>query len=333
MKSHIFIMGAGAIGSVFGGLLVKAGHEVVLVGRKSHMDAIRKNGLRITGLLGNHHVKNLKCYTDIAAVKKKMNPTPLQAAGYSAKQIKTPFDFILLTVKAYDTENAAKIIKPLVKKHTQVISLQNGITNIDAITKHIPVQNFIAGRVIFGVTMKKPGHVHVTVWGDDVALGKIRAPRADIKVSQTAQMFTGAGIRTKASPVIEQIIWTKALYNCALNPLGALLNAPYGKLAEMPETRALIAEMLKEIYKVLKAKKVNLPRKTADAYLNHLWNTLIPPTAAHEPSMLYDLKKKKRTEIDALNGAVVEYGGEKGIALPFNEVLSRIVKFREAKNV
>lgn len=317
-NARVLIMGAGAIGSVFGGLLKKAGHEVVLVGRKTHMDAVRRKGLRITGLLGNHHVKNLTCYTDIAAVKNK---------------IKIPFDFILLTVKAYDTESAAKSIKPLVKKHTQVLSLQNGITNIAAVTKHIPVKNFIAGRVIFGVTMKKPGHVHVTVWGDDVALGKIRAPRTDIKVSQTAQMFTGAGIRTKASPVIEQIIWTKALYNCALNPLGALLNAPYGKLAEMPETRAFIAEMLKEIYKVLKAKKVNLPWKTADAYLNHLWNTLVPPTAAHYPSMLYDLKKKKRTEIDALNGAVVEYGGEKGIALPFNEVVSRIIKFREAKNV
>lgn len=313
-EARFLIFGAGAIGSVFGGLLAKRGHEVVLVGRKSHMDAVRRKGLRITGLLGNHHVKNLKCYTDIAFVK---------------KQIKTPFDFILLTVKAYDTESAAKSIKPFVKKRTQVISLQNGITNIEAITKHIPVKNFIAGRVIFGVTMKKPGHVHVTVWGDDVALGKIRAPRTDIKVSQTAQMFTGAGIRTKASPVIEQIIWTKALYNCALNPLGAILNAPYGALAEMPETRAYITEMIKEIYKVLKAKKIKLPWKTADAYLNHLWNTLIPPTAAHYPSMLYDLKKKKRTEIDALNGAVVKYGGDKGIALPFNEAVTRLVKYYE----
>ncbi len=318
MNARILVLGAGAIGSVFGGLLAKHGHEVVLMGRKPHMDAIAKNGLRITGLLGNHHVKNLKCYTDIGDVK---------------KHVKTPFDFILLTVKAYDTENAAKIIKPLVKKHTQVISLQNGITNIECITKHVPVKNFIAGRVIFGVTMKKPGHVHVTVWGDDVALGKIRAPRTDIKVSQAAKMFSEAGIRTKASPVIEQVIWTKVLYNCALNPLGAVLSAPYGTLAEIPETREYIKEMIAETYAVLKTKKIKLPWKNADAYLEHLFNVLIPPTAAHYPSMMHDLQKKKRTEIDALNGAVVEYGGDKGMVLPFNEVLSRIVKFRETKNV
>lgn len=277
MKMRILVFGSGAIGSVFGGLLKKAGHEVILIGRKPHMDAIAKKGLHITGLLGNHHVKHLECYTDIAAVKKK---------------IKTPFDFILLTVKTYDTEYAVKDIAPLVKKHARVVSLQNGLTNIDALKKKVPPENIIAGRVIFGAEIPMPGHVNVTVWAQDVAVGKITAPRVDTKVSQVAQMFTEAGIRTQAVENIEQVIWTKALYNCALNPLGAFLGMTYGELAEGTQTKEYMDNILKEAYRVLRKKKIKLPWKSAQDYLLHFYKNLIPPTAAHYPSIWMTFRKK-----------------------------------------
>lgn len=311
---HILIMGAGAIGSVFGGLLAKRGHEVVLVGRKVHMDAVAKKGLCITGLLGNHRIKNLVCFTDIAAVKKK---------------IKTPFDFILVTVKTYDTEHAAKEIAPLVKKHTRVISLQNGLTNIDALKKKVSLKKIIAGRVIFGVELTKSGHVTVTVWAQDVAIGKTEEPRVDSKVKQLAGMFTEAGIPAQSTRAIEQVIWTKVLYNGALNPLGAFLNMTYGELAKCPETREYMNRIIEETYAVLKKRKIKLPWKNAEGYLAHFYNNLIPPTAAHYPSMRRDLKEKKSTEIDALNGAVVKYGDAKGMRLPFNEVLVHLVKHKE----
>ncbi len=314
MKSRFLVMGAGAIGSVFGGLLKKAGHEVALVGRKKPMDTISKRGLKITGLLGNHHIRNIVCFTHAADVKKK---------------IKAPFDFILLTVKTYDTEHAVKEIAPLVGEGTQIISLQNGLTNIDALKKSVPVKNIIAGRVIFGAEVPMPGHVNVTVWAQDVAVGKIVPPRVDNKVMQAADMFTGAGIPTQPTETIEQVVWTKVLYNCALNPMGAFLGVPYGKLTEMAETKEYMENLIKEIYCVLKKKKIKFPWKDAEEYLSHFYKNLIPPTAAHYPSMLHDLREKKRTEIDALNGAVVKYGDEENLRLPFNEVLSRMIKFKE----
>lgn len=312
------MMGTGAIGSVFGGLLAKRGHEVALVGRKTHMDAVAKKGLHITGILGNHHVRGIVCFTDTRGVRKK---------------IKTPFDFILLTVKAYDTERAAKEIAPLVKKYTQVVSLQNGLTNIDTIKKVVPLKNIIAGRVIFGAEVAKPGHVNVTVWAQDVAVGKIIKPRVDTKTARAAVMFTDAGIPTQTTDAIEPVLWTKALYNCALNPLGAFFGMTYGELANCPETREYMNRTIEEIYRVLKKRKIKMPWKNAEDYLSHFYRNLIPPTAAHYPSMLRDLKEKKRTEIDALNGAVVKYGNGKGFTLPFNEVVSRLVKFYETQNV
>ena len=146
---------------------------------------------------------------------------------------------------------------------------------------------------------------------------------------KVAQMFTEAGIRTQAVENIEQVIWTKALYNCALNPLGAFLGMTYGELAEGTQTKEYMDNILKEAYQVLRKKKIKLPWKSAQDYLLHFYKNLIPPTAAHYPSMLHDLQKKKRTEIDALNGAVVDYGNAVGFCLPFSEVLVHLVKFKE----
>jgi 2-dehydropantoate 2-reductase len=125
-------------------------------------------------------------------------------------------------------------------------------------------------------------------------------------------------------------IWAKALYNCALNPLGAILGVPYGALGDHPETRELMRLIIEEIYQVAQAKGISLPFSEAADYFHHFLENLVPPTAAHWPSMWQDLQASRPTEIEALNGAMCRYGREFGVLTPYNDAVTRLVRFRQS---
>ena len=153
---QILVLGAGAIGSVFGGLLAKAGHRVMLVGRAAHMEAVRAQGISIGGLWGEQLITNLETATSVAQL-----PT-------------SSFDVVLLTTKSYDTASAIQEALPVVGPETLVVSLQNGLGNLEVIEAAVGVERTVAARVIFGVDVERPGRVVVTVWGGDVLLGSQR---------------------------------------------------------------------------------------------------------------------------------------------------------------
>ena len=129
---------------------------------------------------------------------------------------------------------------------------------------------------------------------------------------------------------MEAILWDKILYNCALNPLGAILECTYGQLAGREETRRIMDAVIDEIFLVARAHGIALNWASPEAYREHFYTRLVPPTAAHFPSMYYDVKCRKRLEIDALNGAVVRLAREKGISVPVNETITNIIKAKEA---
>lgn len=187
-------------------------------------------------------------------------------------------------------------------------------------------------RVIFGARVPRPGLATVTVYAAPVLLGAI-APDCPLgKLEQVAGDLNRAGIPTRVVPDILTHIWGKVLYNCALNPLGAVLGAPYGALGENRQTRELMRRIIFEIYRVARAKKIPLSPKGAAAYFRHFMAELVPPTAAHFPSMWQDLQAGRRTEIEALNGPICRYGGQTGVPTPYNEAVSRLVRFLEARN-
>jgi 2-dehydropantoate 2-reductase len=140
---------------------------------------------------------------------------------------------------------------------------------------------------------------------------------------------------TRASRQVQSELWAKILYNCALNPLGAILGVTYGELADRPQTRAVMDRVIDEAYAVLGACDLPGPRTarltTADEFRQAFYGRMVPPTAAHTPSMLQDLRAGKRTEIDALNGAIVALGEQAGVATPVNQTLTAMVKFLETK--
>lgn len=307
------IMGSGALGTVFGGLLQHSGQKVAFLGRGLHFEHLCNQGLSIDGIWGEYHLGPVN-------TPEVRQPEPEAC------------DAILLCVKSFATLAACRRVKGLLAPDGLIISMQNGLGNLEIISKEAGAARTIGARVIFGARVPRPGLATVTVYAAPVLLGAI-APDCPLeKLGQVAGDLDRAGIPTRVVPDILTHIWGKVLYNCALNPLGAVLGAPYGALGENRETRELMRRLIFEIYRVARAKKIPLSPKGAAAYFRHFMAELVPPTAAHFPSMWQDLQAGRRTEIEALNGAICRYGGQTGVDTPYNEAVSRLVRFLEARN-
>jgi len=308
---RILIMGAGAIGSVVGGMMARAGHTVTLIGRAAHIKAIADKALHITGIWGDHHVRTLDARTSADG----LNPGD--------------FDVIFIVVKSFDTRSAMEFAAPLADDNTLVCSYQNGLGNAEIIAEFVGWQRTVGVRAIYGVRCPEPGAAHVTVIANPTAFGVYDDTAPNERVRELAASLDDAGLPTVYTDSIQAVLWSKVTYNCALNPLSALLNVPYGGLTKTEHTRSLIREIVHEVYAVAEAANVPLEPATPAAYVDHLFDVLIPPTASHFASMHEDLARGRRTEIDSLNGAICRYGEEHGIACPANSFLTRLIKARE----
>lgn len=307
----VLVMGAGAIGSVAGGMLARDGHQVHLVGRPAHMEAVRRDGLLISGLWGQHWVRGLGAHPSVAEVP--------------------PEDFavVLIATKTYDTREAASAIAPLVGPHTLVASLQNGLGNAEIIAGCVGRERTLAARVMYGVELTAPGRAEVTVQGGELMLGNPWGVVPRERVESLAGDFSRAGIAARATDQIVGFLWGKLLYNCCLNPLSALLRVSYGRLGEMEATRQVMSRVIAEVFAVAAAHGVALFWSRPQEYEEVLLGQLIPATAPHYASMYADLQRGKRTEIESLNGAVVRLGEERGVPTPENLLLTRLVRARE----
>ncbi|HNZ19264.1 MAG TPA: 2-dehydropantoate 2-reductase [Candidatus Hydrogenedentes bacterium] len=308
---RVLVMGAGALGSAIGGFLAKAGHTVALAGRPAHMEAIARQGLRITGIWGDHCVRNLTVATGVEAFQPG------------------DFDLILITVKSYDTRSAAAAIAPLVDANTLVCSYQNGLGNAEIIAETVGWHRTVGARAIYGVWLPEPGTAEVTVIANPTALGVYSPDAPAGRVRAIAQAMNDAGVPTVYTDTIATVLWGKVAYNCALNPLSALLDVPYGALLDTGHTRAIMRDVVHELYAAGQAMGVRLEPGSPEAYVTLLFEELIPPTAKHYASMREDFRLKRRTEIDALNGAICRYAEARGVPCPANTLLTRLVHARE----
>jgi len=308
------IYGAGAIGSVFGGMLAKAGNRVQLVGRDPHMEAVRRDGLVLDGHLGRHVVRGIETATDLSGIE----PSP-------------PVTAVLISVKSYDTITAIRDLEEsrLITADTLVVSLQNGLGNLELVREAFGEERSIGGRVIFGAQVTDPGNVHISVWADSVLLG---GPKSDVgrrRVQELSELLTGSGLDTRAVEAIESALWGKVLYNIGLNPLSALLKVPYGKLGEEQNARGLLVALMVEAYSVASG-EVILPWESADDYLDLFFSELLPSTESHLSSMLQDMQRGRETEIEAITGQVIRRADALGIQVPVNRVVYGLVKAQVA---
>jgi 2-dehydropantoate 2-reductase len=312
----ILIAGAGAIGSILGGMLHDAGHDVTLLGRRAHLEAIAHGGLRISGLLGDRTVAGMKLADD-----------PARLAGR--------FGLILCTVKSYDTESLADALAESLASYGVVVSMQNGLGNIETLVEKFGPQRVLGARVIFGAEIPLPGSAHVTVFAQPVAIGpapalhREAAPGLAKRAHAIAAMLDAAGVPAVSVEDIMPVLWAKLLYNVALNPLGALLQQNYGALAADPDLRPIMDRAIDEAFAVARALGVALSFSNAEEYRKVFYEQLIPPTADHRPTMLYDLHVRGRTEIGALNGRIVELANRFGLDAETNRMLTRLVRAAE----
>jgi 2-dehydropantoate 2-reductase len=172
------------------------------------------------------------------------------------------------------------------------------------------------------------------VQSDPVAIGPAPgSPKPLLSPIEVAHMLSKAKVPTIAVPDVLPVIWAKAIYTCALNGLCSIHEMPYGGVLQKDDTREAMRRVVRECYAVGEAKKVRLEPSTSDAYLTLLEGRLIPQTAAHYPSMLQDLKKGKRTDIDALNGAISRMGRETGVSTPENDRIAEAIRKREPQDL
>jgi 2-dehydropantoate 2-reductase len=314
----VLVFGAGAVGCLVGGLLAKAGHHVTFIARRRIVEALRASGLTISGVWGEHRVSG-----------------PLETFESLSDIPNAPclWDWVLITTKCFDTASAAGEIRNLLPGIGFCISLQNGLGNLETIAQEIGWEKTLGGRVITGVEIPHPGEVRVTVHADEIRLGHLRREVSMSVIEEIAAQWRSAGIPVAATEELEQYIWAKVLYNVALNPLGALLGATYGDLADHESTREVMNELIEEAFAVAMAHRVSLFWSDPAAYEEVFYGQMVPPTRGHYPSMLRDLEFGRRTEIDALNGRIVCLAEEKGIEVPANRLVVRLIRYREKEGL
>lgn len=316
MEGPILIAGAGALGSVFGATLKAAGHEVTMLGRREHLHAIARSGLELSGLFGRRVARGFTLVEDPARLDRS-------------------FPLILCTVKSYDTEMIARALCARLADDGVVVSAQNGLGNIETLAAHFGARRVLGARVIFGAELLDPGAVRVTVFAEPVAIGPAPAVSAKAtaelkrKAQRIAELIAAGGIPCEACADITPVLWTKVLYNAALNPLGALLGLHYGALGEDPDLRRIIDQVIEEAFAVARGLGVALAFADAQEYRAAFYGRLIPSTFDHRPSMIQDLKRRGRTEIDALNGKIVELAERLGLKAEVNRTLTSLIHASE----
>ena len=295
---NIVIFGAGAIGSLFGALLSKK-NNVTLIGRASHVDVIKKHGLNIKG-------------------KTQLNVKI--PAEDSIKKIKSSPDLLILTVKSYDTENAMKEAKPVINDNTLVLSLQNGLDNVDKIEKMVDRKNIFVGITTHGAIFSSPGVINHTGKGQTI-LGYLSKQKTE-STKQLVDMFNETGIETEVSTDIIKDIWTKAIINSSINPLTTFFQCKNGYLLENPILECIIEKICEESTIVANKEGINLSSKN----MYNKTKQVILDTGENYSSMLQSFQRGKRTEIDSINGKIVEMGKQHGLNPLMNEILVYSVK-------
>jgi len=313
----ILVLGAGSLGSVFGGFLAKNGHEVILFGREHCINPVSSRGLYIEGIWGNHHITNIKGYSSLNKI--------IQTEGRA-------FDLTLLTVKSYDTKELINNYQQTFGHTHLTVSLQNGLGNLETIAEILGKDKAIGGRVIFGAELIEPGRVKVTVYADRVVLGSLDNGVPFKKVEDIARLFDNAGIPATATDDIQKALWGKVLYNGTLNALSCLMEVNYGKLIENVHTKSIMEDIIVEFFTLILKKDLQIDWKCAGEYTNALFEHLIPATSDHFSSMLQDIRSGKKTEIDSINGKVLAMAENIHIDLPVNRTLTALVKAKKLIN-
>ncbi len=297
---QVAVLGAGAVGCFYGGMLARAGHRVTLIGRPQHVQVFQAQGLRMQTLAFDETVK-VQASTDAAAV--------------------SGADLVLFAVKSPDTETAGEQMRDHLKPGALVLCLQNGVDNAERLRAVLPGISVAAAVVYVATEMAGPGHLRHHGRGELVIEP---SPASE----QVAQALMTAGVPTEISHNVRGALWAKLILNCAYNALSAVGRIAYGELVQQPGVNEVMRDVVAESRAVAAADGVSLPADV-DAAVRRIAETM----PGQFSSTAQDLMRGKPSEIDHLNGFVVRRGEALGVPTPANRVLWVMVKLVETKDL
>ncbi len=294
----IAVMGAGAVGCYYGGMLARAGHDVTLIGRAQHIQAAQRGGLRLETQAFDVHVP-VRASSEVAAV--------------SIAQ------WVLCCVKSVDSELAAAQMAPHLAADARILCLQNGVDNAERLQARLS-QQVLPAVVYVASEMAGPGHVRHR------GRGELVVPAAPA-CQDLAALFVAAGVPVELSDNVTGALWAKLILNCAYNALSAITQRPYGPLAQGEGISRVMRDIVAECLAVARAEGIIVPGDT--------WHA-VERIARTMPSQLsstaQDLARGRRSEIDHLNGHIVKRGEALGVATPVNRALHAVVKLIESRS-
>jgi len=287
----IMIMGSGGVGSYYGGLLAKQGNDVTFIARGAHLQALRTSGLQVKSVHG-----------DFAIIPAQATDSPAEVSAV---------DLILFCVKTYDTDDAAKAIQPAVSPQTAIISLQNGVDAVERIGKVVGVEHVLGGVTQISSAIEAPGVVRQVSQFRRIILGEL-----DGSISARAQSIEKTlketGVTVEITQNIFKALWAKLVFISAASGLGGLTRLPMGDYRSVPETRAMIVSLMKEVETVARAQGIALDADVVQKSLDFI-DAAAPQIKA---SMQLDVEAGRQTELEAMIGVVGRKGREAGVPTP-----------------
>ncbi|MBN1453350.1 MAG: 2-dehydropantoate 2-reductase [Anaerolineales bacterium] len=287
----IAIMGTGGVGGYYGGLLAQQGHDVTFIARGPHLKAIQENGLQVKSIHGDFHVKPAQATDDTGQIG--------------------PVDLVIFCTKTYSTDKAAGQIRPLIALDTTVLPLQNGIDAADRIGAVLGMKHLIGGVTWISSAVEAPGIIKQISQFRRVVLGELDG-RVTSRVQAIHRAFEETGITAELSENILKILWTKFVFISTASSLGALTRLPIGEYRSIPETRAMMTSLMREVEAVAGAQGVELDKDVIQKSLDFIDNA----APQIKPSMQLDVEAGRRSELEAMIGVIGRKGRELGVPTP-----------------
>ncbi len=296
----IAIMGSGGVGGYFGARLAAAGEDVSFIARGPHLAAIRDKGLIVKSGAGDVTIKPAQATDDPGTIG--------------------PVDIVLFAVKLYDTENAGKMLAPLIGPETGVVDLQNGIDGEDELAAIVGREHVIGGVAYISVMIEEPGVIRHVGSGAKLTFGELDRRKSE-RVAALAAACERAGITHEVSENVEVALWSKLVMLASISALSCLTRLPIDQALSEPESAELLRAAMKEVADVAAAKGIELPADSMAGFSNATRGG-----SSIKPSMLVDLERGKPLEIDRLSGAVARAGAEVGVPTPFHSMAAAMLK-------
>ncbi len=313
---NILVIGAGSVGIGLATSALSQNARLSIFARGKTAEAIRKNGMKRTGLFAHYSFTpdEFEVYEDYEEIPKNT------------------YDYVFITSKTTANDDISKKLnenRQILRKNAKIIIFQNGFGNDAPYLRYFSKKEVFSARVITGFTRPERHISEVTVYTEPILIGSLQGENPS-ELHEIADIITASGIRCELTDEVDKYLWAKMLYNCSLNPLGAILDVNYGKLTENEYTIELMNKIIDEIFNVIKSSGYSTLWDSPEEYKDLFYSKLVPDTYNHYSSTHQDIQRKIKTEIDSLTGKVIDLGEKNNIDVTTNKIIYNLIKAIES---